>query len=285
MTALPVSPLSGVAAGVPYLALPPPGGARDGAPVVVAWHLMDPPRSEAALAAALPLAGLDAWRVYLGLPLCGSRLPAGGEEEVVRRAYADAVLNVQGPVAAQGAQEFPAALAQLRDELRLGEGPVALLGGSMGAAVAQLVLAETGPAAGVFPRAAVLVSPLVQLRPAVDALGQRYGVTYPWGAQALEVARRLDLVARAGELVRHGQPAVRLVVGADDDRAGFLDPAERLRAALAERYDDPERVDLVVVPGMEHALAEEPGLEAAPQTPVAGVVDGHAVDWLRRHLT
>lgn len=284
MIALPVSPLSGIAAGVPYLAVPPPGGPREDAPVVVAWHLMDPPRSEAALAAALPLAGLDAWRVYLGLPLCGRRLPEGGEEEVMRRAYEDAVLHLQGPIATQGAQEFPAALAQLRDELRLGEGPVALLGGSMGAAVAQLVLTETGPAAGVHPRAAVLVSPLVQLRPAVDALGRRYGVTYPWGAEALEVARRLDLVARAGELVRHGQPAVRLVVGADDDRAGFLDPAERLRAALAERYDDPERVDLVVVPGMEHALAEEPGLEPAPQTPVAAVVDGHAVDWLRRHL-
>lgn len=53
-------PITGVAAGVPYVALPPAGD-RDGAPLVVAWHLVDPPRSEAAMAAAVPLAGdLDA---------------------------------------------------------------------------------------------------------------------------------------------------------------------------------------------------------------------------------
>jgi hypothetical protein len=32
---------------------------------VVAWHLHDPPRSETAMATALPLRGLPAWRVYL----------------------------------------------------------------------------------------------------------------------------------------------------------------------------------------------------------------------------
>jgi hypothetical protein len=47
------------------------------------WHLMDPPRTEAALAAALPLAGLEAWRTYLGLPLSGSRMPPGGAEELL----------------------------------------------------------------------------------------------------------------------------------------------------------------------------------------------------------
>jgi len=101
------SPVSGTAAGVPFLALPPTGGTRPGASVVVAWHLMDPPRTEAAFAAALPLAGLDAWRIYLGLPMCGARLPAGGQDELMRLGYADAVLNLQGPIAAQGAEESP----------------------------------------------------------------------------------------------------------------------------------------------------------------------------------
>jgi pimeloyl-ACP methyl ester carboxylesterase len=139
---------------------------------------MDPPRTEAAFAAALPLAGLDAWRIYLGLPMCGSRLPAGGQDELMRLGYADAVLKLQGPIAAQGAEEFPAAFAELRDKLDLGAAPLGLLGGSMGSAVAQLVLTETGPSAGVRARAAVLVSPIVQLRPAVDATGRRFGVTY-----------------------------------------------------------------------------------------------------------
>jgi hypothetical protein len=50
---------------------------------VVVWHLMDPPRTEAAFAAALLLAGLEAWRTYLGLPLSGSRMPPGGAEELL----------------------------------------------------------------------------------------------------------------------------------------------------------------------------------------------------------
>ena len=150
--------------------------------------------------------------------------------------------------------------------------------------VAQLVLTETGPSAGVQARAAVLVSPIAQLRPAVDATGRRFGVTYPWRPASLAVAARMDFVARADELLSAGQPAVQLIIGADDDREGFLEPAQRLKATLAARYDDPARVDLVVVPDMAHALTDEPGVTPAPQTPHAATVDQHAVTWLRRHL-
>ncbi len=51
---------------------------------MVVLHLMDPPRSEAAMAAALPLAGVPAWRAYLGLPMFGARMPPGGQEEFMR---------------------------------------------------------------------------------------------------------------------------------------------------------------------------------------------------------
>jgi dienelactone hydrolase len=40
-------PVHGVAAGVPYVALPPAGSPD--APLIVAWHLNDPPRSAAAI--------------------------------------------------------------------------------------------------------------------------------------------------------------------------------------------------------------------------------------------
>jgi hypothetical protein len=42
---------TGTAAGVPFLASPPVARPRASAPVVLAWHLSDPPRSEAAFAA------------------------------------------------------------------------------------------------------------------------------------------------------------------------------------------------------------------------------------------
>jgi hypothetical protein len=272
--------LPGVAAGVPFVATPPPDGPRADAPVVVAWHLMDPPRTEAAFAAALPLDGLDAWRIYLGLPLSGSRLPPGGPDELMKLAMEDAVLNLQGPVTAQAVEEFPGAFADLRAQLHFGDGPVGLVGGSVGAAVALSVLAESD----IVATAAVLVSPLVQLRPAVDAISRTYDMTYSWSAESLIVASRLDFVARADEVAGQEQPAVLLVVGADDDADGFHAPATRLREALAVRYADPTRVDLVSVAGMGHALADEPGVDPAPQTAQAAEVDRHAVAWLQSHL-
>jgi pimeloyl-ACP methyl ester carboxylesterase len=265
---------TGTAAGVPFLVVPPVGD-RATAPIVAAWHLMDPPRSEAAFAAALPLAGLDAWRVYLGLPLHGARLPEGGFDELMRLGFEDAVQNLQGPISADAAQEFGPAFAELRSRFGFRDGPVGLLGGSLGAAVAQQVIAERQ----VEVAAAVLVSPLTQLSPAVEALGRRFGVDYPWSESSQQIAQRMDFVARADELA--ACPATLLVVGAEDDESGFRAPAARVRDALASRSVTTE---LVVVPGMGHALAEEPGIEPAPQLPAAAEVDRLAVDWFARHL-
>ena len=287
------APITGIAAGVPFLAIPPsvgapaPVGRRHAVPIIVAWHLMDPPRSEAAFAAALPLNGLYAWRIYLGLPMCGARLPSGGPEALMRLFYQDAVLKGYQPIANQGAAEFPAALMAARQQLGLDDGPlgpVALVGGSMGSIIAELVLTESAPAAGIEIAAAVLISPVTQLHPMVDAIGRRYNVTYPWPPEAMRVAERLDFVARAHDIARAGQPAIRLIVGAEDDHQGFLEPARRLHSALINRYRDPSRVDLVVIPGMGHALAKEPGLSPAPQTEQAAAVDQHTMAWLRAHL-
>lgn len=43
-------------------------------------------------------------------------------------------------------------------------------------------------------------------------------------------------------------------------------------------------VDRQVIPGMAHALADEPGTDPAPQTPHAAIVDRLAAEWFRRHL-
>lgn len=254
--------LRGTAAGVPYVALPPESGRAD-APVVAGWHLMDPPRSEAALAAALPLAGLDAWRIYFGLPLTGARAPEGGLEKY---AYQDAVLNVFGPIAFGAAAEFPAAYAALRRELGFGPG-LAVLGGSHGAVVAQQV------ATSVAVDAIVLVSPVTRLRAVVTANERRYGVTYEWTPPADYVAATFDFVARAAELTA---PAL-LVVGEHDDRDGVLAPAAALHAALPGSR-------LETVPGLAHALAEEPGLDPAPQTAAATAVDRIVTTWLGTRL-
>ncbi|HZD68859.1 MAG TPA: alpha/beta hydrolase [Actinomycetes bacterium] len=270
--------LTGVAGGVPYVALPPDGAPEEGAPLVVAWHLHDPPRSERAMAAALPLRGLPAWRVYLGLPLSGSRLPEGGLDAFFQLGYQDAVLKVLEPTCRQAVEEFPAALAALRQQLPLGEGPLGLLGGSVGALVALGVLAGTDLPVG----AVALVSPAIRLTGVVAANERRFGVSYRWTEQSRAAAERLDFVARAEQIAKR-DAAVLVVVGALDDEQGIRVPAEQLWQVLSRHA--PDRTALTSIPEMAHALAEEPGLDPAPQTPHAARVDTIVAGWFHRHLT
>jgi pimeloyl-ACP methyl ester carboxylesterase len=255
--------------GVPFLAVPPTGDPAT-APIVVLWHLMDPPRSEAAFAAALPLAGLDTWKLYFGLPGFGPRAPEGGMEAMMAKLMEDAPGLVHGPTHVQAADEFPAAFADLRVRLGLGaEAPVGLVGGSMGSAIAAEVLARGTSGA----RAAVFVSPMLDLRTMIDAVSPAFG-GYDWTEAGTDAADRLDYVKRAGEVAAAGA-SIRVIVGAED--APFMaEPAKRIAAAIA--------ADLQVVPGMEHALAEEPGIEPAPQTEAARKVDPLVAEWLKARL-
>jgi pimeloyl-ACP methyl ester carboxylesterase len=232
---------------------------------------MDAPRSVAAFAAALPLDGLDAWKVYLGLPTFGARSPPGGVDEVMKLLAADAPGLVHGPVHSQAAEEIPAAWADLCRTLGIGaDVSVGLVGGSMGAAIASEVLARGTSGA----TAAVLVSPLLQLRPMIDAASPQFG-GYDWTDAGTAAAEQLDYEARASELVASGA-AIRIIVGADDEQA-IVSSALTVAAAIG--------ADVQLLDGMEHALAEEPGIEPAPQTEVAKRVDPIAAEWLREHLT
>jgi dienelactone hydrolase len=273
--------VSGVAAGVPFVALPPAGHHEsEPAPLIIAWHLNDPPRSAAAMAAALPLAAAEAWRVYLDLPMHGRRQLPGGLEEFMRLGYQDAVLKAFEPQVTQAVDEFAGVLAELRARLPVTAGPIGVVGASVGALPVQLVMA--GCAGQVA--AAALVSPVIQLAEVMAANERRFGVSYPWSDASKAVATRFDFVSRADELAaRDPQPAILLVTGAEDDPA-FLRQAQRLQAALRQRYSDPERVRLTSIPRMGHAFAAEPGIEPAPQTTDAKLVDAAVTGWFRQYL-
>jgi predicted esterase len=130
-------PCTGTAAGVSYVALPPTAADADPEgtpPLIVAWPGRRPPRTETALAAAVPMTGIPGWRVYAGLP-------DGADDGAVTELAAD---------------RAPALIAEVRTDLGLADGPIGLAGFSLGATVALRVLAR----GEVAVTAAALITPL-----------------------------------------------------------------------------------------------------------------------------
>jgi len=149
---------------------------------------------------------------------------------------------MHGPVNAEAADEFDAALEALRARFGFGAGPLGLFGGSAGAGVALEVATQRDDVA-----ALVALSPLLQLRPVVAILGELFGVDYRWSPESDAVAARMDYVARVAEL---GETPVRLVVGSEDDASAFLRPARDLAGhSHLSAYDIAIRFSYVGAPG------------------------------------
>jgi pimeloyl-ACP methyl ester carboxylesterase len=269
-------PITGWAAGVPFTALPPAAGSREPAPLVVAWHMMDAPRSDAAFAAALPLARVPAWRVYLGLPFVGRR-PVEGAYEA---ALADPMLGYVEPLVRQATDEFAQALRALREQLPLDDGPIGIVGASLGGNVALNVLCSQ-----FVPVSAVaLVNAGIRARSVVEIFAATAGPPYPWDDGSRAAADRLDFVGRAGRIAALSPPPAVLVLSGELDHAVLREDAAELVRELRGRYADPELVAFRTIPGLDHPLAEPPGLEPAPQLPLAKVVDDVVGDWFLSNL-
>lgn len=260
------APITGTAAGVPFTALPPAGGGA--APLIVTWHMLDAPRTDAAFAAALPMHGLPAWRVHLGMPMCGARMVDGSTDAVMELARQDVLMSFLYAFVRQATEEFPAALASVRAQLPVGDGPIGVLGGSLGGAVALEVLAGTD--IPVF--AGAVVNAAVRMRSVVDL----FPGDYPYDAESEKAVDSLDFVARADAIASR---APLLVVSGESDHPGLRADALDLVAATGERSE------LLSVPGLAHPLAEEPGIEPAPQSALAREVDAGLTAWFRRRLT
>nr|WP_042196194.1 prolyl oligopeptidase family serine peptidase [Kibdelosporangium sp. MJ126-NF4] len=256
--------ITGTAAGVPYTALRP---SVDTDALVVSWHMIDAPRTDAAFAAALPLNDVPAWRVHLGMPFCGARMVDGSMDEVYRLARRDGVLDYFAGFTNQAVDEFPAALAEVRQQLSIGDGPLFAFGGSLGG----LVVLQN--ATKVEFKAAAVVNALIRVRTGVALLEGITETPYTWTDESAAAADALDFVARAGDL---GDTPL-LVVSGEDDYPVFQVDAKNLTDALPNG-------ELATIPGLAHPLADEPGIEPAPQLPIAKVVDERLTQWFVKHV-
>jgi dienelactone hydrolase len=259
------SPITGSASGVPYTALPPAN--HGSAPLIVTWHMLDAPRSDAAFAAALPMNDLPAWRVHLGMPMCGARMVDGSMDAGLELMRQDVLMSFLYPLVRQATEEFPAALASIRAQLPVDDGPIGVLGGSLGGAVALRILADTEiPVfAGAVVNAAIRMRSVVHLFPG----------EYAYDAESEKAVDSLDFITKADVIA--GRAPV-LVVSGELDHPALRADAIRFVDALGTRSE------LLSIPGLAHPLADEPGIEPAPQLPPAREVDAGLTTWFRRHL-
>lgn len=260
------SPITGTAAGVPFTALPPAD--ERPAPLIVTWHMLDAPRSDAAFAAALPMNDLPAWRVHLGMPMCGARMVDGSMDAGLELMRKDVLMAFLYPFVRQATEEFPAALASLRAQLPVADGPIGVLGGSLGGAVALRVLADT--ATPVF--AGAVVNAAIRMRSVVDL----FPGDYPYDRESAKAADSMDFIAKADVIAGR---APLLVISGESDHPGLRADAMRLVDAVGER------AELLSIPGLAHPLADEPGIAPAPRSPHAHAVDAGLTTWFHRHLT
>jgi dienelactone hydrolase len=260
--------------GVPFVALPPEGGQATG--VVVLWHGMDAPRTEEALAGAVPMFGLTAWRLYLGLPQSGRRALEGGFEEIMRRGTEDAVALLFEPTVTGALIELPGAFASLTEGLGIDPGlPLGVFGFSIGGATALLAVSQQ-----LLPfKAAMAFGGTPDIKALVDANAPFFGITYEWNEQRRALADSLSASLRARELAQTGVPIL-LAVGADDAL-----PVRQMADQLStEMHRAGGSAEVVVLPNVAHGFVDEPGVEAVPQGPAARAIDRLATDWFRRHL-
>jgi predicted esterase len=265
-------PVHGTVAGAAYVALPPTAvdaTASGPARLMIAWPGFDPPRTAAALAAAIPMTGVPVWRVYLDLP---GRSPGGLGSGAILETEA---IEAYGRAVEQAAAGLPAALAELRRDLALPDGPVALAGFSAGGAAALLAVARGEVAVS----AAAAVAPVVAPARAARAVERRAGRDRAWSEPAQELADRLDLGALAGDIAARDVPL--LLVGGARDRVvpagevtAFRDVLQRRGAGAVEH----------AAFRMGHALAAEPGTEPRPPITDAVRVDALLTDWFRERL-
>jgi pimeloyl-ACP methyl ester carboxylesterase len=266
-------PITGTAAGVPYTALAP--DAETDA-LIVTWHMLDAPRSNAAFAAALPLSGVPAWRVHLGMPYCGARMVDGSMDKGIELMREDPVLSYAAAFVEQAVSEFPAALAEARAQLGIGDGFLGVLGGSLGGMVVlrNLALHE------IPIKAAALVNPAVRVRSMITLIEGVTGRPYSWNAESAAAADLLDFASHANDVVAAQAPV--LLVSGENDFPDFRVDADKLITTLSERG---LAAELTTVPGLAHPLADEPGIEPSPQWATTKIVDEAITQWFLRHLS
>ncbi|GFE81680.1 hypothetical protein GCM10011487_36800 [Steroidobacter agaridevorans] len=229
---------------------------------IVLWHGFGPPASEQALMEALPLDDVPAVKVYLGLPLFGSRAPEGGAKELARRQQEDLATLVFEPAVMGAAKELPAVVRALEQHGCMKHGErIGLFGFSAGGAAVLYALAERDVRIG----AAVTLNASTGLSASVEAYERATKGSYNWTDAARRLAQRSDAAGRAKDIAKGDPAPALLIIHGNDEAVLTPEVASTLHQALMPAYHEAmavPRLQLILVPGLAHGWTSPGSLEA-----------------------
>jgi predicted esterase len=229
-------------------------------PPIILWHGFGPPDSEAALMTALPLDDVPAIKVYLGLPMFGSRsLP---NNDLVRRQKQDLGTLVFEPVVMGAAKELSTVVKALEQHgCMLPGAAIGLFGFSAGGAAALYALAEHD----VRISSVVTLNASTGLSASVKAYERVTKSSYEWTEATRRLARRSDAVSRAKDIATGAPPPALLIMHGAEDAMLTPSIAVTLHEALQPLYAEAnasKRLQLTVMPGLAHAWIDTGNVEA-----------------------
>lgn len=283
-------------AGVPVICSPP-ANTQATAPLIILWHGFGVPNSEEILATTLPLSQVQAWKVYLGLPLFGKRLPSGGIEEAMHRYVDDYVLKFLLPIVEQAAEELPAVVNSLQAKFNIDTSKgIGLFGFSAGTEAVLLALTRSD----IKVSAAVVAGAGKNLEMFVNAYEQYFDTlqtqfpwmeekhkTYRWSKESETAKQCLDFDAVIQQVVkRDSQPALLFIHGAQDEIFPVSD-IEKIYAALKPHYQQrqsEERLSLEIFQNLKHQI----DIEAASESPEISkdiiTLQSTVANWFAKYL-
>jgi dienelactone hydrolase len=287
-------------AGVPVV-LRSPTSTDQPAPLIVLWHGFGIPNSEEVLAETFPLESVQAWKAYVGLPLFGKRLPAGGIEELMRRQISDYVLELLLPVVEQAMQELPVVVQSLQERFYINSDTgIGLFGFSAGALAALLTLAEsqlsvnTAVLAGVGKDLEAYVGgyewacneyfpTLKEQFPWIEEKHKKYH----WSKESEAAKQRLDFMVRAQDIAkRNPLPALLFVHGAQDEIFS-VDDTQKLYTEMQPHYEQAQASERLSIQVFKH-LRHQIDLKAAEASPEISEdiaeLQNTVTHWFSKHI-
>jgi len=252
--------------------------------LVVLYHGFGPPQNPRALAKVLRLEEMDAILAFVNLPMVADRMPAGGNDELLRAQKEDFVNGFFFRSISNSTAELPQIVKELNATYHLeADKGIGLFGFSAGGAAALLALLESD----VPITAAVVINAPMSVTQNVENWQRTLKRQFEWDNASRKAASRYDVELQADKIAERKILPALLIVQGDADEQLSIEPARRAFEALKQRYvgrGEAERIQFEVIHGLAHNFGPASSATGSAQASIDLEIEQKTKQWFERFL-